>query len=65
VSETDVPETVPLFWPVHPRARQKMEGHGLWAGALACPGLVLQHPLGYHEMLRLDARIMLTDSGKT
>jgi len=61
----DVCEDMPLFWPVHPRPRQKMEAFGLWAGALACPGLVLLHPLGYHEMLRLnmDARIMLTDSG--
>jgi UDP-N-acetylglucosamine 2-epimerase (non-hydrolysing) len=62
---TEVAEDMPLFWPVHPRARQKMEEFGLWQRALACPGLVLLEPLGYHEMLRLnmDARIMLTDSG--
>jgi UDP-N-acetylglucosamine 2-epimerase len=60
-----VAEDMPLFWPVHPRARQKMEEFGLWQRALACPGLVLLEPLGYHDMLRLnmDARIMLTDSG--
>jgi UDP-N-acetylglucosamine 2-epimerase (non-hydrolysing) len=62
---TEVVEEMPLFWPVHPRARQKMQEFGLWQRALACPGLVLLEPLGYHEMLRLnmDARIMLTDSG--
>jgi UDP-N-acetylglucosamine 2-epimerase (non-hydrolysing) len=62
---TEVVEEMPLFWPVHPRARQKMQEFGLWQRALACPGMVLLEPLGYHEMLRLnmDARIMLTDSG--
>ncbi len=61
----EVAEDMPLFWPVHPRARQKMEEFGLWQRALVCPGLVLLEPLGYHDMLRLnmDARIMLTDSG--
>lgn len=62
---TEVAEDMPLFWPVHPRARQKMQEFGLWQQALECSGLVLLDPLGYHEMLRLnmDARIMLTDSG--
>jgi UDP-N-acetylglucosamine 2-epimerase (non-hydrolysing) len=62
---TEVVEDMPLLWPVHPRARQKMQEFGLWQRALACPGLVLLEPLGYHDMLRLnmDARIMLTDSG--
>lgn len=32
---------------------------------MACANLVLLHPIGYHEMLRLNmqASIMLTDSG--
>lgn len=61
----EVAGDMPLFWPVHPRTRQKMQEFGLWQQALTCPGLVLLEPLGYHEMLRLnmDARIMLTDSG--
>ncbi len=62
---TEVAGDMPLFWPVHPRARQKMQAFGLWEKALACPGVVMLEPLGYHELLRLnmDARIMLTDSG--
>ncbi|MDY0222710.1 MAG: UDP-N-acetylglucosamine 2-epimerase (non-hydrolyzing) [Desulfobacterium sp.] len=62
---TEVAGDMPLFWPVHPRTRQKMQAFGLWQRALACPGLVMMEPLGYHELLRLnmDARIMLTDSG--
>jgi UDP-N-acetylglucosamine 2-epimerase (non-hydrolysing) len=61
----DVAQDMPVFWPVHPRAKQKMQDFGLWQRALACPGLMLLEPLGYHELLRLnlDARIMLTDSG--
>ncbi len=56
---------IPLIWPVHPRAIHKMQEFGLWQKALECPNLILLHPLGYHELLRLnmDARIMLTDSG--
>ena len=56
---------MPLFWPVHPRARQKMQDFGLWQRAMECPNLVLLHPLGYHELLKLnmDAKIVLTDSG--
>jgi UDP-N-acetylglucosamine 2-epimerase (non-hydrolysing) len=61
----DVAQNMPLFWPMHPRARKKIEDFGLWQRALACPNLILMHPLGYHQLLRLnmDARIMLTDSG--
>ncbi|GAB6147242.1 non-hydrolyzing UDP-N-acetylglucosamine 2-epimerase [Desulfocicer niacini] len=62
---TELVGDMPLFWPVHPRTKQKMQAFGLWQRALACPGLVMLEPLGYHELLRLNmsARIMLTDSG--
>ncbi len=61
----DVAQNMPLFWPMHPRARKKIEDFDLWQRALDCPNLILMHPLGYHQLLRLnmDARIMLTDSG--
>ena len=38
---------------------------GLWEKAMQTENFILLHPLGYHEMLRLnmDAKIMLTDSG--
>jgi UDP-N-acetylglucosamine 2-epimerase (non-hydrolysing) len=38
---------------------------GLWGKAAECPNLILLHPVGYHEMLRLNmqAAVMLTDSG--
>lgn len=61
----EVAARVPVIWPIHPRARKMLETFGLWAKAVACPNLVLLHPIGYHEMLRLNmqATIMLTDSG--
>jgi UDP-N-acetylglucosamine 2-epimerase (non-hydrolysing) len=56
---------MPLIWPIHPRTEHNLKQCGMWQKALAASGLVLLHPLGYHEMLRLNmgARIMLTDSG--
>jgi len=42
-----------------------LQTFGLWEKALACKNMILLHPIGYHEMLRLNmnASIMLTDSG--
>jgi UDP-N-acetylglucosamine 2-epimerase (non-hydrolysing) len=56
---------MPLIWTVHPRTRKQLETFGLWNGINANPNILLMHPLGYHEMLRLNmsAKIMLTDSG--
>jgi UDP-N-acetylglucosamine 2-epimerase (non-hydrolysing) len=61
----EVAEDMPLVWPVHPRTMKQMQQFGLWEKALACGNFLLMHPLGYHELLRLNmaARIMLTDSG--
>ena len=61
----EVATDMPLLWPIHPRARKQLEAFGLWEKAVATKNLILLHPLGYHELLRLnmDAAIMLTDSG--
>jgi UDP-N-acetylglucosamine 2-epimerase (non-hydrolysing) len=42
-----------------------MRQFGIWEEAMEHPGLVVLHPVGYLEMLRLnmDARVLLTDSG--
>jgi UDP-N-acetylglucosamine 2-epimerase (non-hydrolysing) len=55
----------PLIWPIHPRSEKKLREFGLWERVSKTPGMILLHPIGYHEMLRLnmDARILLTDSG--
>jgi UDP-N-acetylglucosamine 2-epimerase (non-hydrolysing) len=54
-----------LIWPVHPRAVKQLKEFGLYEKVVANRNLILLHPIGYHEMLKLNmsARIMLTDSG--
>jgi UDP-N-acetylglucosamine 2-epimerase (non-hydrolysing) len=61
----EVAEDMPLLWPIHPRAMKQLKTFGLWDKAVSTENLILLHPLGYHELLRLnmDAEIMLTDSG--
>ncbi|MFZ0283084.1 MAG: UDP-N-acetylglucosamine 2-epimerase (non-hydrolyzing) [Bacteroidales bacterium] len=61
----ELPEDLPILWPVHPRARKNMEGFGYFNEIADNPKFILLEPLGYLEMLRLNmsARIMLTDSG--
>lgn len=54
-----------LIWPIHPRAKNRLEEFGLWGAVADHPHLILLNPVGYHEMLRLNmgTAIMLTDSG--
>jgi UDP-N-acetylglucosamine 2-epimerase (non-hydrolysing) len=61
----EVTADLQLVWPIHPRTQKMLAKFGLWEEALANYKLILLHPIGYHDMLRLnmDARIMLTDSG--
>jgi len=61
----EVAKDMPLLWPIHPRTEKQMNTFGLMDMVVDNPNIILMHPLGYHEMLRLnmDATIMLTDSG--
>lgn len=61
----EVSSDLSLIWPVHPRTEKQLRSFGLWEKCLACPGLILLYPLGYHEMLKInmESQIMLTDSG--
>lgn len=61
----EVAGSMPVIWPIHPRTRKMLQQFGLWERAEGCNNLILLHPIGYHEMLRLNmtASIMLTDSG--
>ena len=56
---------MPLIWPIHPRTQKQLQNFGLWDEVLGNENLILLHPLGYHDMLKLnmEAKIMLTDSG--
>lgn len=54
-----------LIWTVHPRTQKQLKSFGLWDELMRNKKIILLHPLGYHEMLKLntEAKIMLTDSG--
>jgi len=61
----EVTPDMPIIWPIHPRTQNKLKEFGLWEKVVNNPRMILLHPIGYHEMLKLnmDARIILTDSG--
>ena len=61
----EVTKDMPLVWAIHPRAQKQLKSFGLWDEVLKKENLILLHPVGYLDMLRLnmDAKIMLTDSG--
>ena len=54
-----------VIWPIHPRTQKSLKEFDLWDNVSENKNLVLLHPIGYHELLRLnmDAKIILTDSG--
>jgi len=54
-----------LIWPIHPRTLKQLKAFNIWEKAKSSRNLIMIHPLGYLEMLRLNmaAAIMLTDSG--
>ncbi len=63
--KSTVSSDMPVIWPIHPRAKKQLELFGLWDDLQKTEKIILLHPVGYHEMLRLNmtARILLTDSG--
>jgi UDP-N-acetylglucosamine 2-epimerase (non-hydrolysing) len=67
----DVAASIPLIFPIHPRARKTIAEHGLTelvdlgGGPAAAGAVTCVEPLGYLDFLRLmeGARLVLTDSG--
>ena len=61
----EVAASLPLLWTVHPRTEKQLNLFDLWAPIRQNKNILLLHPLGYHEMLKLNmhAKVMLTDSG--
>jgi UDP-N-acetylglucosamine 2-epimerase (non-hydrolysing) len=61
----DVGKEIPVIWPVHPRALKHLELSGMLDELKKSESIILLHPVGYLEMLRLNmgARLLLTDSG--
>jgi len=56
---------MPIIWPIHPRTQKQLQKFDLWDEVIKNKDLILLHPIGYHEMLKLnmEAKVMLTDSG--
>ena len=54
-----------VIWPVHPRAEKQLIHFDLWEKLIDNNNFVLLHPLGYHDMLKLniESAIVFTDSG--
>lgn len=54
-----------ILWTIHPRTKKQLQLFNLWDQVVNCENIILMHPLGYHDLLRLNmsASIMLTDSG--
>lgn len=61
----EVSPIMPVIWPIHPRTQKQLKVFNLWDEVLDSKKIILLHPIGYHEMLKLNmsAKIMLTDSG--
>ena len=62
---SEVAEQIHLLWPIHPRAVKQLQTFGIYEQVVKSGKVILLHPIGYHDMLRLNmsAKIMLTDSG--
>lgn len=61
----DVTSKMPVIWAVHPRTEKQLKSFNLWDKIINHPKIILLHPLGYHDMLKLNIEtlMMLTDSG--
>lgn len=62
---SEVAKQIHLLWPIHPRAVKQLREFDLFEKVQQSDRVILLHPIGYHDMLRLNmsAKIMLTDSG--
>jgi UDP-N-acetylglucosamine 2-epimerase (non-hydrolysing) len=58
-------EKLPIFFPVHPRTRQRLQEAGWWSSLLACRQVKMIDPLGYCDFMSLifHCRLVITDSG--
>ena len=61
----EIAAQIELVFPVHPRTRQRLDSFGLTQKLASAPGVKLCDPLGYLDMLALQAaaRLVLIDSG--
>jgi UDP-N-acetylglucosamine 2-epimerase (non-hydrolysing) len=71
---TEISKRIPIFFPVHPRTRKRIEDFGLQhhfieltnnKSRITDNGIYISNPVGYLDFLNLmaNAKIVLTDSG--
>lgn len=63
--KTEATVQLPFVWAIHPRTKKQLEAFGLWETVRDMQNLVLLHPVGYHQLLKMnmEARLVMTDSG--
>lgn len=56
---------LPIFWPMHPRTKSKIEVFGLQKKVTAIDNLQIVEPVGFLDFIHLErhARLAITDSG--
>jgi UDP-N-acetylglucosamine 2-epimerase (non-hydrolysing) len=61
----ELSRTLPVVWPIHPRARKNLEAFGLLEKIAGSANVKLTGPVGYLDMLALNrqAKLIITDSG--
>ena len=61
----EIAPEISIVWTIHPRTRERLEEFDLWKALESAENIVLLHPVGYIEMLKLNmcASVMFTDSG--
>lgn len=62
---TEAAKRLPLFFPVHPRTKKRLEDFGLWHTLADNPAITLAEPVSYIPFMSLvmSARAVITDSG--
>jgi UDP-N-acetylglucosamine 2-epimerase (non-hydrolysing) len=61
----EVTKDLTVIWSIHPRTIKQLEKHNILALIQNNNKVIALHPIGYHEMIRLNssAKLVLTDSG--
>ncbi len=61
----EVTQELPIIWPIHPRTINRLKEFGLIDKVKNTNKIFLLHPVGYHEMIKLNsvAKVVMTDSG--
>ena len=61
----EISQEIQIIWPVHPRTQKQLKKYNLWDKIYNLNRIYLLHPLGYHDLLKLNmnSKFVFTDSG--